>query len=348
MIDIRLAIRKLILGAARYSGASALATPLMGGCGAILMLHRVNSADCSPLGVTRHLTITPAFLDCLLHDLRRQGLNIVSLDDMLNRLRRGCRERVVAITADDAYLDNFTEALPVFEAHGAPFTLYVAPALISGEVEPWWEAAEELVAHRDVIYLPTDSGLQAIECADLEQKRIAAYLLKDHLTRAVAEEDQQEVLRGMGAGRPDKGARRFMNWDEVRRLARHPLVTIGAHTVHHYNLKRLKKRDQVLREMNDSVTAIEIETGTRPVHFAYPYGTRDAVGPREVELACEAGFRSAVTTRHGVLRTGHEQHMHALPRISVNGEFQRLAYMRSLLSGLTTPLANGGRRLVTV
>lgn len=347
MIDIRLVIRKLILGAARYSGVSALAAPLMGGCGAILMLHRVNSGDCSPLGVTRHLSITPTFLDRLLHDLKRQGLDVVSLDDMLNGLRGGCRDRVVAITADDAYLDNFTEALPVFEAHDAPFTLYVAPALISGEVEPWWEVAEELVAHRDAVCLPTDSGLQVIECADAAQKRMAAYLLQDHLTRAVAEEDQQEVLRRMGAGHAAGAARRFMNWDEVRRLARHPLVTIGAHTVHHYNLKRLK-REQALREMKDSVAAIENETGTRPQHFAYPYGTRDAVGPREVELARQAGFRSAVTTRHGVLRAGHEHHMHALPRISVNGNFQRLAYMRSLLSGLTTPLANGGRGLVTV
>lgn len=347
MIDVRLAIRKLLLGAARYSGASTLAAPLMGGCGAILMLHRVNSGDCSPLGVTRHLTITPTFLDRLLHDLKRQGLRIVPLDEMLESMRGGRRERVVAITADDAYLDNLTEALPVLEAHGAPFTLYVAPALISGEVEPWWEVVEELVARRDTIYLPADSGLRALDCADPEQKRVAAYLLKDHLTRAVAEEDQQEVLRRMGAGGAPKGPRRFMNWDEVRRLARHPLATIGAHTVHHYNLKRLK-REQVLREMSDSVTALEIETGIRPQHFAYPYGSEDAVGPREVELARQASFRSAVTTRHGVLRAGHEHHMHALPRISVNGNFQRLAYMRSLLSGLTTPFANGGRRLVTV
>ena len=69
---------------------------------------------------------------------------------------------------------------------------------------------------------------------------------------------------------------------------------------------------------------------------------------REVELAREAGFISAVTTRHGVLQPGHAAHLHALPRISINGNFQRVGYVRTLLSGLTTPLSNGGKRLVTV
>src|SRR5690606_17769012 len=118
----------------------------------------------------------------------------------------------------------------------------------------------------------------------------------------------------------------------------HPLATIGAHTVHHYNLKRLSS-DDALEEMTGSAAVIETRTGTRPRHFAYPYGYEAAVGQREVELARQAGFASAVTTRHGVLHAGHARHIHALPRISVNGRFQRLDYMRTFLSGLTTPLA---------
>ena len=138
-----------------------------------------------------------------------------------------------------------------------------------------------------------------------------------------------------------------MNWDEIRQLAAHPLATIGAHTVHHYNLKRLARED-ALAEIRDSAARISQETGTRPHHFAYPYGYAAAVGAREVELAREAGFVSAVTTRHGVLHPAHSGHLHALPRISVTGNFQRLSYMRPLLSGLMTPLASRGRRLVTV
>ena len=65
-------------------------------------------------------------------------------------------------------------------------------------------------------------------------------------------------------------------------------------------------------------------------------------------LAKEAGYASAVTTRHGVLHPGHADHLLALPRISVNGRYQRVAHIRTMLSGITTPLANRGRMVVTV
>ena len=138
-----------------------------------------------------------------------------------------------------------------------------------------------------------------------------------------------------------------MRWDELAELSRHPLVEIGAHTVTHPMLA--KHSDDVARtEMEASRDAIAANLGTSPRHFAYPYGFAEAVGPREVDLAREAGYLSAVTTRHGVLHETHIDHLQALPRLSLNGRFQNLAHLRTMLRGLTTPLANGGRRLVTV
>lgn len=347
MIDAREMTRKLVLAGARYSGASTLASPFLSGAGAILMLHRVTAERTSPLGINRHLAVSPAFLDRALADVKRRGMALVSLDELLDALRTGRPRRLVAITADDAYLDNWTEALPVLEAHEAPFTVYVAPGLISGEVLPWWEIVEETVASREIVYLPTEAGVVALDCGDAQSKRLVAARIMRYVANEVPEAEQQALLARIGAGKPLAGKRRFMTWEELRALSTHRLATIGAHTVHHYNLKRLGP-DVALREMVDSATIIEIETGRRPRHFAFPYGYESAVGPREVELAREAGFASAVTTRHGVLQHDHAAQPHALPRISVNGNYQRLGYLRTLLSGITTPLSNGGRRFVTV
>lgn len=336
---------RLVLGAARRTGAAALAGPFLAGCGAILMLHRVTARNWSPLGVNAGLTIAPSFLDDVLTQLRRRGRTIVAMDEMLEALRAGRSHQVVAITADDAYLDNLTEALPVFEAHDAPFTIYVAPGLISGETLPWWEVAEELVMAREELRLPGGSGDVVLPARDMKQKRIAARRLMRWLSTQVAEADQQAALRRLG-GRAGS-ERRFMNWDELRGLAVHRLATLGAHTVHHVALARLGEVE-ALAEMRDSASIIATKTGVRPRHFAYPYGHAAAVGAREVELARQAGFVTAVTTRHGVLIPANAAHPHALPRISVNGDFQRIGDLETLMSGLTTPLANRGRRLVTV
>ena len=57
------------------------------------------------------------------------------------------------------------------------------------------------------------------------------------------------------------------------------------------------------------------------------------------------GFETAVTTRKGVLFPDHGAHLTALPRISVNGEFQRLRYLEVLLSGAPSALMNRFRRV---
>lgn len=332
---------KLALGAARWTGAAALARQFLAGSGAILMLHRVTVQNWSPLGLNAGLAITPGFLDEVLAGLRRRGQTIVAMDEMLEAISANRSHQVVAITADDAYLDNLTEALPVFEAHGAPFTIYVAPGLVSGEMLPWWEVAEELVMAREELQLPEFT----LSCRTMAEKRVAACRLMQWLENGVPEMEQQEALRRLGA---DPGPRRrFMNWDELRRLASHPLVTLGAHTVHHVALARLEEA-QALKEMQDCVSIIAAETGSCPRHFAYPYGHEAQAGAREVALARQAGFATAVTTRHGVLIPRNAQHPHALPRISINGNFQRVDDLATLMSGLTTPLANRGRRLVTV
>ncbi len=138
--------------------------------------------------------------------------------------------------------------------------------------------------------------------------------------------------------------RQCMNWSELASLVEHPLVTIGAHTVDHVMLAKVSAAN-VRGQMVNSVSAIEKKLGVRPEHFAYPVGGHADAGPREFAIAAEVGFKTAVTTRPGVLFAEHAGHLTALPRISINGEFQRLRYLEVLLSGAATALWNGFRKV---
>ena len=352
MIDGVEAIRKLALNVARYSGLAPLARPLVGGIGAILMLHRVTATPERPNGFNRHLNIAPDFLDALIADMKAGGYVFVSLDEAVERIEAGGGGgRFATITADDAYRDNMTEALPVLEKHGAPITIYVAPGLIDGTADLWWDLVEDIVDARDSLALTTPAGPVSIDCSTQGKKIVANARLHGYLTKEVGEEDQGKVLRRLAleSGVDVDGPRlkTLMNWDEIRTVAAHPLVTIGAHTIHHPNLKRLSQ-DGARREIGEVRRVLRDRLGEEPRHFAYPYGYASAVGCREVGLAREAGYVSAVTTRHGVLRPEHAGFPHALPRISVNGRYQNLGHVRTMLSGVTTPLANAGKMVVTV
>jgi peptidoglycan/xylan/chitin deacetylase (PgdA/CDA1 family) len=351
MIDGGEAIRKLALNVVRYTGLAPLARPFVGGIGAILMLHRVTATPEKPDSVNRHLNIAPEFLDAVIADMKVNGYTFVTLDEAIERIKTGGKGgQFAAITADDAYRDNMTEALPVLEKHGAPVTIYVAPGLINGAADLWWEVVEDIVNARDRLILTTPNGLVTIDCSTPGKKLQAFARLHDYLTLEVREEDQRAVLRELARSNGielDARQSMLMNWDEIRAMAGHPLVTIGAHTVNHRNLKRLSEAD-ARHEVDDVRRILQAELGEAPRHFAYPYGYASAVGGREVGFARDAGYASAVTTRHGVLRAEHAGFLQALPRISVNGRYQSVPHIRTMLSGVTTPLANAGKMLVTI
>lgn len=352
MIDGGEAIRKLALNLVRYTGLAPLAKPFVGGIGAILMLHRVTATPHKPRGVNRHLNIAPDFLDAVIADMKASGYAFVTMDEAVERIRAGGRGgQFATITADDGYRDNISEALPVLEKHGAPITIYVAPGLVDGARDLWWEVVEEIVDTGGALSVKTPKGPVVLDCSTPAGRLAANIRLHDYLTVDVSEEEQRQVLRdlarsaGVDADAPRR--RTLMNWDEIRAAAAHPLVVIGAHTVNHFNLRRLSE-PCARGEMDDVRHILQAQLGEVPRHLAYPYGSSVAVGCREMGLAREAGYVSAVTTRHGVLRAEHAGFLHALPRISVNGRYQNLAHIRTMLSGITTPLANAGKMVVTV
>jgi len=84
----------------------------------------------------------------------------------------------------------------------------------------------------------------------------------------------------------------------------------------------------------------------RPVqHLAYPYGDRLAAGAREFALAATAGYKTAVTTRPGMMFPENAGHLTALPRVSLNGNYQNARVLPVLTSGAATAMWNGFRRV---
>jgi peptidoglycan/xylan/chitin deacetylase (PgdA/CDA1 family) len=161
--------------------------------------------------------------------------------------------------------------------------------------------------------------------------------------RLVDEATQRQVVRAL-AERYDVDMaadcrRLIMDWDEIRLMAADPLVTIGAHTKGHFAIAKLSPQ-RAMEEMAGSADRIEQELGHRPVHFAFPYGDPGSAGPRDFTLAREAGFKTAVTTRKGMLFPAHRPHLTALPRVSLNGDYQSLTYTALYLSGAPFALWN--------
>lgn len=59
--------------------------------------------------------------------------------------------------------------------------------------------------------------------------------------------------------------------------------------------------------MEGSADVIECDLATRPIHFSFPYGNEGAERARDFALAKELGFKTAVTTRKGMLFPAHRR-----------------------------------------
>jgi peptidoglycan/xylan/chitin deacetylase (PgdA/CDA1 family) len=325
------------------TGAARLAAPWTRGAGAILMFHHVRPYLPRDFEPNRILEITPGFLDEVLTLVRLRGYDIVPLGEVPARLREPAGRRFVALTFDDGYRDNLVHALPVLEKHGAPFTIFVTTGFADRTAPMWWSDLEEALDRLDAVEfaghtLPLDT---------VPAKRIAFRTIAAGLRRE-AWPTFRDVIAGMAAKAGVEPLARVdqlcLDWREIRALDALELCTIAAHTLTHPMLA-LQREAEAQAEIAASKARIEKVLG-RPVHHvAYPVGDSVAAGQREFAMAREAGFATAVTTRPGVLFTDHASHLHALPRLSVNGLYQSVRDFDVLLSGAAFALFNRGRRL---
>ena len=349
---IKYQLMKTALRGMYVSGAHKLLAPVSQGNGMIFVLHHVRPGSPKPFEPTRNLKVTPDFLDQVIRQIRALELDVITLDEAAARLRDpDDHRRFVCFTLDDGYRDNLEHAWPVFQKHQTPFTVYVPTDYASGHGELWWIALEEIIANADIVQVPAIAGGDlaglTIDCSTTE-KKWTAYWRIYHRLRQMSENRQRRVVRTMaqryGLNLANLCAREIMDWDEIRRMNADPLVTIGGHTAGHYAVGRLGTL-RARGEIRAGLDTIEAELGERPRHFAFPYGDTESAGPRDFQITRSLGLATAVTTRKGVLFKEHADHLTALPRVSLNGEFQSTDFTDLFLTGAPFLLANWFRKL---
>jgi peptidoglycan/xylan/chitin deacetylase (PgdA/CDA1 family) len=331
------------------TSAYAALQPLVQGVGAVLMLHHVRPSRVGEFQPNRLLEVTPEYLTSILERLEAARVDVITLDEMHRRMVEGdFARRFVCITFDDGYRDNKEWAYPILSRFSVPFCIYVPSAFPEHRCRLWWLALELAIARSDTVNMEIGGRTLSLACADAAAKCAAFRKLYWQL-RACA--DEAEIHRAVDRLAAESGIDMAaetdglcMGWDEIRALAADPLVTIGTHTVNHVMLAKASE-EEARRELLDGRRAVEAQIGRPVEHLAYPYGGRDTAGEREFRLAAELGFKTAVTTRPGVLFQAHRRHMTALPRLSLNGEYQDMRYFDVLLSGAATAVANAFRRV---
>lgn len=211
----------------------------------------------------------------------------------------------IAITFDDGYQDNLTDAAPLLQEWQTPATVFITTGNAGAPF--WWDE----LAHG----IKNKAGRQIVSelrgtapSHPAEPQLLLAYqqlLISDP-------EKQNQIISSLRSLRNSATQIPYaLTTQELKTLAKFPIIDIGGHTVSHPCLADLDRKSQA-QEINDCKSALEQLLGNSITGFSYPNGS---FSETTTQLVRSAGFRYACCSLENIAypQTGQFQ----LPRFWV-------------------------------
>jgi peptidoglycan/xylan/chitin deacetylase (PgdA/CDA1 family) len=273
----------------------------------VLMYHSIRD----PNGDPHQLAVAPQrFAEHV--RLLASRVDVIRLSDLEARVRRPS----VILTFDDGYADNLHSALPILEEFSVPATVFVTTDTLGKTM--WWDRLAEVLLGRDEPAADLSIEL-AGRCARVRyegpNRWTDAMWALYHWLKQLDPIEIDHALNLLDEQLPDRGTAvdvtRMMSEAELKTLASHDLIDVGAHTIHHERMAGRSRTDQVAT-VSGSKAYLEGLTGSPVSSFAYPFGGWPDVDDTSADAVAEVGIDLACTTVKG--RVGWMYHPHWIPR----------------------------------
>ena len=219
-----------------------------------------------------------------LHNRKYQFLSCVDLVDFLYNSKQFANKKLAYVSLDDGWRGNL-QLLPIIEKYKVPITIFVALEPVSSG-NFWWEyvfkaiGIENRFAFKQLPYEEFNSQIKEIKSKSGKMERSAVTL------------------------------------DELKMLAKHPLVSIQSHTINHPILTSVPD-DVLISELKDSKIQLEQLLGVTVDAFSYPNGS---LSKREVDAA-KKFYSLAFSTEQDNIHRNSDRYL--LPRYALTGNYYK-------------------------
>ncbi len=196
-----------------------------------------------------------------------------------------------AITFDDGYKDNLTEALPILQKHGLKATFFVTAGAVEQRQLFWWDYIWYAVMHcRDPLLRMAYPEPAAFPTDSLAARRITAEALIS-MVKSAPDVDLSRLKEALAEAGHEEAPERAMaeanvlTWDDVRALLAAGME-VGSHSLSHRVLSHLPEAG-LASELQGSKSLLEKRLGAKVMSLAYPAG---GVRPHVRRAAAAAGY----------------------------------------------------------
>jgi peptidoglycan/xylan/chitin deacetylase (PgdA/CDA1 family) len=279
-----------------------------------LLYHRV--AD-NPVD-SQLLAVSPKNFEAHLKELTA-NYRVVPLSGLIEEIRQNKLEPdTVAITFDDGYADNLTNALPLLEKYNLPATIFVTSGIIGSDTEFWWDTMERifLTNHSLPNVLKMNDSQQVLTWnLNTPQNRLKACDQLCSLLRDKPAEEINWIIEQLltWAGLPAAASSDYLtlNTEQLIKLASSPLIEIGSHTVTHTKLSILPLQGQ-RNEICESKQQLESIIG-KPVRLlSYPFGGVADFTKETAAMVAQTGYEAGIANIQGNIAAPTD--LYAVPR----------------------------------
>ena len=258
----------------------------------VLMYHRVlEDADCAEYPFPS-LIMPRSWFEAQL-DYLSEYTCVLPVSEALGRLRDSSlgSKRLVCLTFDDGYVDNFEIAAPLLEARGLRGTFYITAGSVGARKRLWYDEAAALWSS-----LGPRKLYQRIE--DETGTDMVRHSTRDawiEWLKTIPNDRRERILARLEAQADESAAPcELMTRDQIRALTDRG-HEIGAHTLSHPILTKMGPKER-RAEIAGARELLQEWTGSEVAGFCYPNGDFDAEVIEDVQAA---GYSHACTTIPG-------------------------------------------------
>lgn len=229
----------------------------------------------------------------------RDRFCVLFLHELVERAAAGdAPANAVAITFDDGYRDNYTNAYPILRELSLPATIFLVTDAVDSNRLIWHDRVFDAL-HRTsvdgVVFEGNELPLGTLAHKHAALARVLSFLRSS--APDVRDEAIDALMGPLGITSPPTDGWDKLSWDQIREMNGNG-VRFGAHTLDHPILSRLSE-DEARRQIHGSRSRIESQLETPVTDFAYPNGRSIDFDATTKRILGDEGFRTAVTTIGG-------------------------------------------------
>jgi peptidoglycan/xylan/chitin deacetylase (PgdA/CDA1 family) len=213
--------------------------------------------------------------------LFKKHFNIVDLSVFFEKTKEKTVEiaknelPLMAVTFDDGYLNNLEIALPILEKYQIPATFFITGIKSIGQNYHWPDALDVCVRYnwrplrfRGVWYFKLGRDYRSLR--NVRLKRLLVNAQSEEIKAVLS--SFQHNFEEITTKKPEIAPYwQLMNASEIRKAAASPLIEIGVHGLHHYNLEALTLADAE-KELQETKVFLEKKIGKTIDAVAWPFG----------------------------------------------------------------------------